>query len=97
MIVTTPASYGDAPLPRRNEPKTPLPSSWVSRSIRAEYVYGDGQGQTLSGKLLDTFPVGSVIYTQARESCSVGTGLSWSSWSRAREEPSCSLGTPIQF
>ncbi len=46
---------------KRAAPKGLLPGSWLSRGVRVEYRDSDGQGQTMSGKLLDTFPVGLVV------------------------------------
>ncbi len=59
--MSAPDVNGRPSLPRRNAPKMLMPGSWISRSIRAEYRDGDGQGQTMSGKCLDYFPTGLVI------------------------------------
>jgi hypothetical protein len=49
------------PLPKRGGPKGMMPSTWTGRGVRVEYRDASGRGQTMSGKLLDTFPVGIVV------------------------------------
>jgi hypothetical protein len=56
-----PTSLGRPPLAKRGGPKGLVPGSWVSRGVRVEYRGADGRAQTLSGKLLDTFPTGLVV------------------------------------
>jgi hypothetical protein len=51
---------GQPTLPKRNGPKGLLPGSGVS-GARVEYCDASGRGQTMSGKLLDTFPTGVVM------------------------------------
>ena len=57
---TTPSANGEAPLPRRG-PKGLLPSTWLDRSVRVEYVDANGEGATTSGALLELFPFGPVL------------------------------------
>jgi hypothetical protein len=60
VAVTTPASYGDKPLPKRNGPRPLLPGSWLKRKVRLEYTVGSESRET-SGQLLDFYPAGLVI------------------------------------
>jgi hypothetical protein len=56
------AGVGDAiPLPKRGGPKGLPPTTWLSRGVRVEYRDASGQAQTLSSRLMDTFPRGMVV------------------------------------
>jgi hypothetical protein len=59
--LTRPAGYGDKPLPKRNGPKGLLPSTWLQRVCKVEYVDARGAGVSTSGLVLDTFPTGIVV------------------------------------
>ena len=48
-------------LPKRGAPKGMLPLTWTGRGVRVEYRDASGQGQTISGKPLDTLPVGLIV------------------------------------
>ena len=38
-----------------------MPSTWVSRELRVEYVGADGKAARTSGVLLDTYPAGMIL------------------------------------
>ncbi len=59
--MTRPAGYDETPLPRRNGPKGLLPSTWLNRSLRVDYIDASGLAVTASGTLLDWFPLGLVL------------------------------------
>ncbi len=59
--MTTPASYGDAPLPKRNGYRGMLPSTWAGRELRVEYADAGGEPTHTSGTLLDWYPVGVIL------------------------------------
>jgi hypothetical protein len=61
LAMTVPTMNGDAPLPKRNGPRGLLPSTWLNRTLRVEYVGADGRGRETSGTLLDTYPAGPVL------------------------------------
>jgi hypothetical protein len=41
-LYTVPKTNGEAPLPRRAGTRTMLPSSWISRAVKVEYVGAAG-------------------------------------------------------
>ncbi len=59
--MTAPTKNGEAPLPRRSGPKGLLPSTWLQRTLRVQYVDGTGAGVETSGTLLDYYPAGPVL------------------------------------
>ena len=59
--MTAPTMNGDKPLPRRDGPKGLLPSTWISRTLRIEYVGAMGEARETSGVLLDVFPFGPCL------------------------------------
>ena len=61
IMLTTPSANGEAPLPRRIGTRSMLPSTWISRELRVEYVGADGKAAATSGTLLDWCPVGPVL------------------------------------
>ncbi len=60
-FATRPQTNGEAPLPKRAAPKGLLPSTWLERTLKLEYVDGFGVGQETSGTLLDLYPAGPVL------------------------------------
>jgi hypothetical protein len=60
--MTAPDVNGKPSLPKRSAPKGLLPSTWLERTLRLEYVNGFGAGVEVSGVLLDFFPVGPVLH-----------------------------------
>lgn len=46
---------------KRAAPKGLMPSTWLNRTLRLEYVGGDGTMKASSGTLLDLYPAGPVL------------------------------------
>ena len=59
--MTRPDVNGTPSLPKRSGPKGLLPSTWLERTLKLEYVDGFGVGQETSGTLLDLYPAGPVL------------------------------------
>jgi hypothetical protein len=59
-------------LPKQSRPKGLLPSTWLERTLRVEYVDARGDGQAASGTLLDLYPFGPVLNVGGAK-----TVLSW--------------------
>jgi hypothetical protein len=59
--MTRPDSNGTPSLPKRSAPKGLLPSTWLERTLKLEYVDGFGAGVEASGVLLDYFPAGPIL------------------------------------
>ena len=59
--MAAPTTNGEAPLPRRGGPKGLLPSTWLNRTLRIEYVGASGKAVQTTGTLLDTYPAGPVL------------------------------------
>ncbi len=59
--MTRPDVNGTPALPRRAGPKGLLPSTWLARTLKLEYVDAFGVGQATSGILLDLYPAGPVL------------------------------------
>jgi len=73
--MTAPAGYEDAPLPKRNgHHRGMLPSTWLQRELRLEYIGADDKANTTTGVLLDWFPAGPVL--------NVGGARTLVSWDR---------------
>ena len=60
--MTRPDANGTPALPKRAAPKGLLPSTWLGRSLRIEYMDCYGGGQETRGSLLDFYPVGPVLH-----------------------------------
>jgi hypothetical protein len=59
--MTAPTVDGQPSLPRRAAPKGLLPSTWLERTLKLEYVDAFGSGVQTSGTLLDLYPAGPVL------------------------------------
>jgi len=59
--MTKPDSNGTPALPKRAGPKGLLPSTWVERPLKLEYVDGFGAGVQVSGVLLEFYPAGPIL------------------------------------
>jgi hypothetical protein len=59
--MTRPDRDGAPSLPKRVGPKGLLPSTWLERTLKLEYVDGFGVGQATSGTLLDLYPAGPIL------------------------------------
>ena len=57
----SPHGWDDAPRPKRNGRRGMLPSAWLSREVRLEYLGAGGQGLSTSGTLLDWYPCGPIL------------------------------------
>jgi hypothetical protein len=60
VYMTVPDKNGAPALPKRANPKGLLPSTWLSRQLRLEYVVC-GQLRETTGTLLDVYPAGPVL------------------------------------
>jgi hypothetical protein len=60
-VITKPDSNGTPALPKRSGPKGLLPTTWLERTLKLEYMDGFGAGACASGVLLDFFPAGPVL------------------------------------
>ena len=60
--MTKPDSNGTPSLPKGAGPKGLLPSTWLERTLRLEYVDGFGTGVQASVVLLDFYPAGPVLH-----------------------------------
>ncbi len=58
--MTRPDANGTPSLPKRGGPKGIMPSTWTNRTLRLEYVGGDGLMRESSGTLLDCYPAGAI-------------------------------------
>ena len=72
QAMTRPDVNGTPSLPRRAGPKGLLPSTWVERPLKLEYVDRFGAGVQVRGALLDYFPAGPVLHIDG-----VKTLISW--------------------
>ncbi len=70
--MTAPDKNGTPALPKRGGPKGLMPSTWTNRTLRLEYVGGDGLMRESSGTLLDCYPAGAIINIKGAK-----TLLSW--------------------
>ena len=59
--MAAPTTNGEAPVPRRVGTRSMLPSTWINRGLRIEYVGADGRAATTDGVLLDWCPVGMLV------------------------------------
>jgi hypothetical protein len=59
--MTAPTVDGEPSLPKRRAPRGLLPSTWLERTLKLEYVDGFGVGQATSGTLLDLYPAGPIL------------------------------------
>ncbi len=59
--MTRPDVNGTPSLSKRAGPKGLLPSTWLERTLKLEYVDGFGVGQATRGTLLDLYPAGPVL------------------------------------
>lgn len=59
--MTKPDRNGTPSLPKRSAPKGLLPSTWITRTLKLEYVDGFGAGVEASGVLLDFYPAGPIL------------------------------------
>jgi hypothetical protein len=60
-MMTAPDKNGAPALPKRAGHKGLLPSTWLERTLRVQYVDGFGAAVETSGTLLDLYPAGPVL------------------------------------
>ena len=60
-LYTVPQINGDASLPRRAGMRSMLPSTWLTRTLRCQYIDAFGRGQETSATLLDWCPAGLLV------------------------------------
>ena len=61
VYMSAPTTNGDKPLPRRAGTRTMLPSSWIARTLRLQYVGAAGEVQETTGTLLDWCAMGPIF------------------------------------
>jgi hypothetical protein len=59
--MTAPSANGDKPLARKVGVRTMLPSTWIDRTIRLEYVGAAGDARETMATFLDWTPVGLLL------------------------------------
>jgi hypothetical protein len=64
--MSRPDVNGTPSLPKRSAPKGLLPSTWLERTLKLEYVDSSGVGQATSGTLLDLYPAGPILSVAER-------------------------------
>ncbi len=72
--MTAPTMNGDKPLPRRAGVRGMLPSTWISRTVKIEYVGAAGDARETTATLLDWCPVGILIGRRRATSGGCGGG-----------------------
>jgi len=65
--MTRPDVNGTPSLPKRSTARTMLPSTWLERTVRLEYVDAYGGGQSSTGALLDWCAVGVICNLQGEK------------------------------
>jgi hypothetical protein len=58
--MTRPDSNGTPSLAKRADPKGLLPSTWLERTLKLEYVVGEDL-RTTEATLLDVYPAGPIV------------------------------------
>jgi hypothetical protein len=59
--MTAPTANGDRPLPKWVGVRTMLPSTWIDRTVRLEYVGADGKAKETTATYLDWTSVGMLL------------------------------------
>jgi hypothetical protein len=75
--MTAPTVDGQPSLPKRSGPKGLLPSTWLERTLKLEYVDGFGAGVEMSGVLLDYFPAGPILNVEGAKRLVCWERLVW--------------------
>ncbi len=58
---TAPSTNGDKLLPKRAGMRTMLPSAWIGKTIRLEYIGAATDAREISATFLDWTPVGLLL------------------------------------
>jgi len=61
VYMSAPTTNGDPPLPERAGVRSMVPTTWLDRCIRLEYVGPDGKGKETTATLLNWSPVGLLL------------------------------------
>ena len=61
VYMTAPTMNGDRPLARKVGVRTMLPSTWIDRTVRLEYVGAAGDARETTATFLDWTPVGLLL------------------------------------
>jgi hypothetical protein len=72
VYMTAPDKNGTPALPKRGGPRGLLPSTWIERTLRIQYIDAFGTGAETSGVLADLYPFGMVVNIKGAKTC-----LSW--------------------
>ncbi len=59
--MTAPDRSGRPSLPKRNASRGMLPLSWLTRTVRLEYVGAAGDARETTATLLDFYPTGVIV------------------------------------
>jgi hypothetical protein len=59
--MVAPTANGDRPAARRVGTRSMLPSTWINRGLKIEYVTAGGKAATTEGVLRDWCPVGPIL------------------------------------
>jgi hypothetical protein len=73
VYMTAPDKNGTPPLPKRAGVRTMVPTTWLDRTIRLEYVGPGGEGRETTATLLDWTPAGMLLMVSGAKK----TLLSW--------------------
>ena len=61
VYMTAPTTNGDRPLPKRAGARSMVPTTWIDRTIRLEYVGAAGDARETTATFLDWTPVGLLL------------------------------------
>ena len=61
VYMTAPTTNGDKPLPKRAGARSMVPTTWIDRTIRLEYVGAAGDARETTATFLDWTPVGLLL------------------------------------
>ena len=61
VYMTAPTTNGDKPLPKQAGARSMVPTTWIDRTIRLEYVGAAGDARETSATFLDWTPVGLLL------------------------------------
>ena len=61
VYMTAPTTNGDKPLPKRAGARSMMPTTWIDRTIRLEYVSAAGDARETTATFLDWTPVGLLL------------------------------------
>jgi hypothetical protein len=68
-MMTAPDKNGTPALPKRTGSRGMLPSTWISRTLRVEYVGGAGDMRESTAILLDFYPAGPILSIAGQKTC----------------------------